>query len=144
MSRNDESDAGHQRDKRQGSGRSIAEWTTLGISATIVLVFIGLVSYQYLAGGDRPPVVEVAPQLQSVRQVGDAYYLPVKITNEGDRTAEDVSVELSLTLEEGKEVSSRFHIGFLAGHETVWGTAVFREDPSGGEVTVDVVSFLRP
>ena len=133
-----------QQEKRQSSGRSGAEWTTLSISTAILLILIGLISYQYLAGSNQPAHIEVRPQLQQVRQAGDRYYLPVEVTNTGDKTAEDVRVGVSLTSAGSGKASSQLRFMFLAGHETSRGTVVFKEDPSKGDLSVDAVSFLQP
>lgn len=134
-----------QREKGKHAGRSVAEWTTLGISVAILLVVVGLVGYQQLFGASQPAAIEVTPRLQQVRQEGDAYYLQVDVTNKGDRTAEDVRVEVSLTSDgRHQKMSSELRIMFLAGHETSRGTVVFGEDPRRGVLTTEVVSYLQP
>lgn len=136
---------GEERQKGKHSGRSIAEWTTLGISMAILLIVIGLVGYQHLFGASQAAVIEVTPRLQQVRQEGDAYYLPVDVTNKGDKTAEDVRVEVSLTPDgRQQKTSSQLRIMFLAGHETSRGTVVFGEDPRRRVLTTEVISYLQP
>ncbi len=127
------------------SGRSTAEWMTLCISVAILLIVIGLVSYQHLLGGSQSAALEVRPQLQQVRQEGDAYYLPVEVSNTGDKTAEGVQVEVPLNLDGGQEeASSQLRITFLAGHETSRGIVVSGQDPLAGTLTTEVVSYLQP
>lgn len=144
MSQNGKQGKDRQREKGKHSGRSIAEWATLGISVAILLIVIGLVSYQHLLGGSQSAAIEVNPQLQQVRQEGDAYYLPVEVINKGDKTAEDVRVEVSLLSEGSREMSAQLRITFLAGHETSRGTAVFGKDPREGALTTEVMSYLQP
>lgn len=133
-----------QREKGKRAGRSVAEWTTLGISVAILLVVIGLVGYQQLFGASQPAAIEVTPRLQQVRQEGGAYYLPVEVTNKGDKTAEDVRIEVSLSPDGRQKTSSELRTMFLAGHETSRGTVVFGEDPRRGALTTEVISYLQP
>jgi uncharacterized protein (TIGR02588 family) len=140
----DRGEGGTDDDRRQDRGRSIAEWVSVGISLAIVLALAGLVVYQYLVGGTRPPLVVVTPQLDAIRREADAYYLPVEVVNRGDKTAEDVRVLLSLSSDQGARQSAELGVDFLAGGETARWTVVFREDPSRGRLTVDMLSFLEP
>ena len=130
--------------EQQDHSRSAVEWVTFAISAAILLALIGLVIVQQGVRGDLPAVIEVQPQLQAVQRVGESYYLPVAVTNQGDKTAGDVRVEVSLVDGQGGRESSQFQIDFLAGGATRLGTAVFRGDPSHGNVRADVVSFVHP
>ena len=126
--------------KRQ---RTLAEWVTLGISLTIVLSLVGLITYEYFGRGNRPAVIEVRPWLESLRQEAGAYYLPVEITNEGDQTAAGVWVELTLTAADDSQESARIHVEFLAGGATEEGVVVFRQNPAEGRLA-HTISFLKP
>lgn len=125
-------------------GRSAAEWASLGISLTIVLILVGLMSFQQFAGGSRPPTIEGTPRMERVRRAGDAYYVPVEIANRGDLTAEDVRVRLSHASDGGRQQSSELHLDYLAGGAIAKGTVVFGEDPARGALAVDMLSFLEP
>lgn len=124
--------------------RSTAEWTTLAVSIALILGLVGLVTYLYISGDNRPPIVEAIPLIEEVRQEGNAYYVPIEVTNRGDQTAEEVQVQAALSNPEGQQETAQFTIPFLAGGETTTGTAVFSEDPSAGELTVGAVSYRRP
>ena len=124
--------------------RSLAEWTTLGLSALIVSLVVGLVIYYQVAGGDAPPVLVATPDLGSVRQVGDAYHLPVAVENSGDQPAEDVVVEVTLAPPGGEPETAELTFRFVAGGETVRGIAVFASDPATGELSAGIVSYLAP
>jgi len=137
-------DGGEQVKGQQREGRSAAEWTSLGISAAIVLSLISLVTYQQLTRGSRPPAIEVTPRLQAVRQAVGVYYVPVDIANRGDQTAEAVRVRLVHSSDGGRQQSSELEIDYLAGGATAHGTAVFREDPATGRLEVEMLSFLDP
>lgn len=134
-----------ERSERTGDrARSIAEWTSLGISLSILLVLVGLVGYEAVAGGTRPPMIEVTPRLDAIRRANDAYHVPIEITNGGDATAEDVRVRVSLGSDDGEREATELLVPFLAGGATANGTAAFRADPAQRRLTVDGISFLEP
>lgn len=136
--------AGNQKEKDWSTGQSIAEWITLGVSAAVVLVLIGLIGYEYFTSGARPPVIEARPLVGEVRQAGGAYYLPLEVANRGERTAEDVKVRVYLASDNGDRESSQLSIGFLAGGDAEQEVVVFQGNPSKGSLGVDVLSFRKP
>ena len=135
---------GGRQESRERSGRSVAEWTTLAIGAVLILALVGLVTYLYVSGDNRPPVVAATPLDQEIRHEEGTYYVPIEVTNRGDRTAEEVVVQAELSTGEGAPEVSEFTIDFLAGGETAEGTVAFSADPSAGELMVGVVSFRSP
>lgn len=139
----DQGDGGSRPPPEEEGRRSIAEWTTLGISVLILAVLAAVIGYQYVAGEDLPATIMVAPQQDKLRTENDAYYLPVEIRNSGDRTAEDLTVSFSLRDSGGAVESAEISIAFLAGRETVEAVLVFRHDPAAGELT-HVSSFISP
>jgi len=125
-------------------GRSPAEWTTLAISIVMLLGIAGLVTYLYAVDGNEEPAIEIEPQFAAIRQVGDAYYLPVRVTNTGDETAADVRITGELPAESGDPETSELEYLFLAGQETADGTMVFSQEPTESELRILPVSFQDP
>lgn len=125
-------------------GRSTAEWTTLGISITIVLGILGLITYLYVSGGGAPPRITVETKIEELRTEANGYYLPVEVINEGDRTAEEVRVEAELDSGTGQAETAEITVTFLAGGERVSGTFIFSEDPRAGDLTVQAISYKDP
>jgi uncharacterized protein (TIGR02588 family) len=124
----------------------MAESVTLGASIIIILALVGLVTYQYIVAGDNPPAITVEPKLGEVRHEGDLYYLPVDLTNTGDTIAEDVSVQLTLTPAgggNGDAESATLGMAFLPGGETAHMVAVFKLNPTEGELD-EVIAFQLP
>jgi uncharacterized protein (TIGR02588 family) len=121
--------------------RSAAERTTLAISIILILALLALVTYVSITGGDKPPIIEARPLDQEIRHEGESYYLPVAVTNQGGRTAEEVVIQAELAGSDGSSEVSEFTLDFLAGGETREGSTVFATDPLTGELTIDVASF---
>ena len=124
--------------------RSMAEWTTLGISIAILIFVLGLTTYLYVRGGEKPAVILVEPQMQEIRQDNGSYYLPVIVRNEGDPTVEEVNIEAELDTGAGEPETAQFTVNFLAGGEQVEGTFVFQHNPAEGNLTARVISFQKP
>lgn len=124
--------------------RSVAEWTTLGISIAILIAILGLVTYLYVRGDEQPVVILVEPQMQALRQDEGGYYLPVIIRNEGDPTVEEVHIEAELDTGSGETETAQLTIQFLAGGEQLEATFIFQHDPAEGELTTRATSFQEP
>jgi uncharacterized protein (TIGR02588 family) len=81
--------------------------------------------------------------MEEIRQEGDSYYLSLDITNNGDRTAENVEVMLTLDTGEGDPETMQFQVQFLDGGETENQTVIFKNNPAQGELT-HTASFHVP
>ena len=130
--------------REEGKGprrRTVAERTTLAVSVFLIVLLLALVTRVWLSGGSEPPVVEARPLLEAMRHEGEAYSLPVEVTNHGGRTAAEVVILAELTGGDGSSEERELTLDFLAGGETREGTVVFASDPASGELTVDVASF---
>lgn len=141
------SDTSRDRHDEKGDprrGRSIAEWTTLAISAVILVALVGGLTWLYFRGTERPATVVVEPQMDQLREEDSGYYLPVIIHNTGDTTAANAVVQGELDTGSGQPETAEITIDFLDGDEEVAGTFVFRSDPRSGELTVGVTSFEEP
>ncbi|HEX8599466.1 MAG TPA: hypothetical protein VF952_13225 [Chloroflexia bacterium] len=130
-------------DNGEKKERTTAEWVSLLVSLAIVLALVGGLIYQVFARGSRPPIIEVKPLMEEVRQEGDSYYLSLDITNNGDRTAENVEVMLSLDTGQGDPETMQFQVQFLDGGETENQTVIFQNNPAEGELT-HTASFHVP
>jgi len=133
------SDKGNSEQK----GRTTAEWVTLGVSALIVLALAGLVVFQTITQGTRPPEIEVKPLTEEVKQIGENYYLPIEVSNRGELAVEAVEVEVELRVEGKEPETIGFTVPFLAGLETDTQTVVLSDDPREGELS-HTVSFHEP
>lgn len=152
---NQEHDQNKSQDQAQGGGgkettpsqsdsRSVAEWTTLGFSIAILLGIFGLITYLYVRGDERPPIIVAEARLDELRTNANLYYLPVDVMNQGDRTAEAAQIQAELDAGSGQPEMAEFTVSFLAGGEKVRGTFIFQNDPEQGELTVRAISYKEP
>lgn len=116
-----------------------AEWVTFAIALAVVLAVVGAIASQVSSTAPPAPVVEVG----DVEERGGRFVVPVEVVNRGDRTAQDVQVTATLTLDDG-EVTSDHLVDFLAGGERSELEFVFEEDPADGELDVVVGGYALP
>jgi uncharacterized protein (TIGR02588 family) len=116
-----------------------AEWTTLLLSALLILAVTGAVAYFSLTGGNQPAAFTAEPGDAELRE--EQFYLPVTVTNTGDEPAQDVRVRVELRTDDAIETAV-FTLELLPAGATEEGTAIFASDPAQGEVTAAVESFL--
>jgi uncharacterized protein (TIGR02588 family) len=136
----------------QPRGRSRAEWVSLGISLLIVAVLVGILTVDQLRGPGREPRLTATVRREEVRQEGEAYYLPVEVTNGGDQAARDVRVRITLGppaggAGAGEAEVSELQLDFVPGGGRAGGAAVFRQDPrraGGGGPAAVVTSYVDP
>ncbi len=143
-------DGGHARRVRgqspqsPASGRSTAEWVSLRISLGVLLVLIGLVLRVQFIGEDRPAMIVVEPRMNAVQKAGYVFYLPVEITNAGERIAEDVRVRIVLVSAQDRTKTAELELRFLSAGESTRVTAAFRSDPSAALLSANVTSYRDP
>jgi len=122
--------------------RSIAEWVTLIVSVAVLAGMFAIVTYLYVAGDDDPVIIRTEAELNQIRVSQEAFYLPVSVFNDGDATAGDVQIQAELKIGENSETSA-FSITTLASNDSETGIVAFSGDPSEGELTVRVVSYIE-
>jgi uncharacterized protein (TIGR02588 family) len=126
---------------KERQGHSAAEWITLILSTLLIAGVAGAVGYFTVTRGDAPPSFTAEPQPAETRGGTEGFYLPVTVTNTGDEPAQAIQVRVELQSGDQTETAV-FTIELLAAGESEEGTAVFRDDPSQGEIQAVVESFL--
>lgn len=140
---NEGNSGGMQTEHHSDEARAIAERVTVGLSAGLILLVAGLVVYSHLLAGSEPASIQVNPVFEELREEAGSYYLPVGIENTGDRTAQDVRVEVSIpSATAGREIAE-ISVQFLAGGETIEAVAVFQHAPTQQDLSTNIVSYLR-
>jgi uncharacterized protein (TIGR02588 family) len=121
--------------------RTGAEWVTFAIALVLVGVVVVLIILE-IPGSKRPPSPQV--KVGEVVERGEQFVAPVEVTNEGERTAENVQVSATLTID-GEEVATADQsLDFLAAGETQTLEFTFADDPADGELEVEVTGYLVP
>lgn len=119
--------------------RNRAEWVSLGISLTLLTGVIATVLSLWLNPSLNPARFTI--ERGEVRNEFDHYYLPITITNEGDATAAQVTVEGELTVADKEEVASTT-FDFVPARSDAEGVLIFSTEPTSA--TIRVVSYQEP
>jgi uncharacterized protein (TIGR02588 family) len=122
--------------------RTLAEWITLIVSTAILAGAFIVITYLYVVGDGDPIMIRTEAQLDQIRLSEDAYYVPIRVFNDGDTTAGDVQIQAELTTGEETEASD-FSILALSGNDSETGVVTFSRDPREGELTVRVASYIE-
>lgn len=107
------------------------------VSLAVLILLIGGLSALWIIGGNDPTSFEIQAQLSEAEMRENAYYLPVAVTNLGDQSAQEVTVNVI----SGDETRT-FSIALIPGGATRIGTVVFSRDPAVSGVKTEVVSYI--
>jgi uncharacterized protein (TIGR02588 family) len=119
--------------------RTAAEWVSLVISALLLAGVVGIVIALWLNSSNTPARFRV--ERGTPRNESGQFYLPIKVTNEGDTTGAQVTVEGKLKVNEGEETASTT-FDFIPARSTAEGILIFVAEPGSAEVRV--ISYQQP
>lgn len=125
--------------KNSQAPRTTAEWVSMVISLVLVAGVVGIVIALWLSPSQEPSRFRL--DRKPIRTEADHYYLPIVITNEGDATGAQVTVE-GRVKGMGDEQTSATTFDFIPAHSSVEGVLVFRLEPTSAELRV--VSYQQP
>ena len=120
--------------------RTSAEWVTFALAVAVIGVIVGLVARE-IPGSKTPPSPSVEVDVAEERD--GRFVVPVRVRNVGERTAEAVQVEATLTID-GEEQEADQMVDFLAGDEEEELEFVFDDDPDDGDLEVRVTGYTVP
>jgi uncharacterized protein (TIGR02588 family) len=124
--------------------RTKAELVTLAISIVLLVALVGGLFWLDLRGGDEPARISTDLHFSDAYQHDGAWYLPVTITNDGDRATDQLQVDIVRPIAGEQPETSSLEYTFVAGGEQVEGTAVFDEEPTPDTIEVDVLAITEP
>ena len=119
--------------------RTTAEWVSLVISLILLAAVVGVVVKLWLSETQEPARFKI--EVSAARNDGGQFYLPFVLTNEGDQTAAEVTVEGKIG-DAGNEETSTTTFDFIPGHARQEGVLIFSGDPAAAQLRV--ASFQRP
>ena len=118
----------------------MAEWVTFVVAVAVVVVVVGLVAVE-IPGSKTPPAPAV--EIGAVEERSGHFVVPVSVTNDGERTASDVQVVASLSID-GDELESDATVDFLSGGEVEELEFEFDDDPADGELEIRIGGYRVP
>lgn len=130
--------------RRGNEERTTAEFVTLGISLALLAVVVGGLIWLDVSTGDAPPQFDIDLAYDDAYQSSGQWYLPVTITNVGDRATDILVVDVTRPVEGEEPEVSTLEYAFVAGGEEVSGYAVFDEEPTEDSIETDVQAITEP
>jgi uncharacterized protein (TIGR02588 family) len=135
-----ERDEQAEQDEQDEAGRSPAEWVTFVVALVVIGIVVALVAVE-IPRSKAPPAPVAEPGTIEAR--GDRFVVPVVVENRGGRTATDVQVRATLTVD-GEEHEGDQLVDFLSGGESEELEFVFEDDPTEGVLEVRVTGYGLP
>lgn len=117
------------------------EWTVFALGLVLVGAVLGYLTYDALTRGSRAPDLHVLVGEPLPR--GGRWLVPVLVTNHGDRTAEDVHLEVRLHRRDGEVETAPLEFPFVPRQARRRGWASFAADPAQGGRLESVVLGYR-
>ncbi|HEX8749279.1 MAG TPA: hypothetical protein VF717_19040 [Pyrinomonadaceae bacterium] len=119
--------------------RTTAEWVSLIISALLLAGVVGIVLALWLNSPDSPARFRI--ERGTPRNEAGQFYLPIKVTNEGDTTGAQVTIEGKLKVNEREETAATT-FDFIPARSSAEGILIFIAEPGSAEVRV--ISYQQP
>jgi uncharacterized protein (TIGR02588 family) len=123
----------------KGDEPTAFSYVAAAVGAGLTLLLAGYLAYDAVRS-EAPPRLRAVVVAAEVREDGSQSYVPVDVTNAGDRAAVQVVVE---TTGEDGEATVQSVIDYLAGGETRRVVAVVPTSP-GGAFRARVVGYQEP
>jgi uncharacterized protein (TIGR02588 family) len=122
--------------------KNALEWSVFAASALLIAGAVGSLVYEAVQSKDSPPLLRITTG--SATEAAGAYRIPVEVVNEGDITAEQALIEV--TLESGGEEVERAEltIAFIPRQSKREGWVTFRRNPKCCEVVARAAGFEKP
>ena len=122
--------------------KNLLEWIVFGISLVLTVGVIAALAWNSFQTDNGPPRFEV--EMGAAERSSDGLRIPIRVTNIGDRMAEDVQVEVRIE-RGGQEERVELRFDRLARAEEVQGVALFAAAAGEPERSgVQVVSYSEP
>jgi uncharacterized protein (TIGR02588 family) len=119
------------------------EWVVFSIGLVLVGAVLGYLVYVGLTRGDDPPMIDV--QLGTAEVQLGRFVVPVTVENHGDQVAENVTIEVELTLPSGEQETGSIDFDFIPREATRNGWVTFLSDPAtASEVAIHVPGYKQP
>jgi uncharacterized protein (TIGR02588 family) len=123
----------------------LAEWIIGIVGLLLVLGVVGFLLAQAQQPATPPDLVVEAEPV--IAQTG-GYLVPIRVTNEGGRTASTVLIEGSLTTSDDPTIppveTSETTFDFIPAQSSREGGLFFAEDPAQYQLELQVKGFIEP
>ena len=128
--------------KKNAAKKNALEWTVFGASLALILLVVGVLTWEGVRDEGRQPELEI--RLGEPSHTPSGHRVPVGVRNIGDRTAEEAVIEVVL-MKEGKEVErSELTFAFVPRQSQRHGWVLFAADPRCCELKAATRAYEEP
>ncbi len=122
--------------------KNLLEWTVFGASVAVIIATIALL----VAGGSgtRRKMPDLRVDIGTPVPASTGFSVPIVVSNAGDVTAEQVSVEIVLQSERETVERAELAIAFVPRRSKREGWVVFRRDPRCCVVAAGAMAYAKP
>ena len=130
-----------KKNKVDRENKNWLEWSITIISGILVVFTLSFLVYQMVYENQTPPDIVVV--LGEVLEKDGAYSVPIKATNKGTQTAENVVIEIIL---EGNlnEEKSQMTFAYLPRKSYANGWVIFTRKPNSKDLKTRVIGYSIP
>jgi uncharacterized protein (TIGR02588 family) len=119
------------------------EWTVFGLSSTLIVTVLALLVFDAAHAPTSLP--EITVELGEPVPDGAEYVVPVTVRNEGERTVQELELEVLLpAAADAPEERARVRFPYVARRTTQDGWARFVRDPRASPPRARVLGFSEP
>jgi uncharacterized protein (TIGR02588 family) len=122
--------------------KNALEWTVFAVSIVLILLTVVYLVRDRASGRPRAPEIEVSTG-PAVHSAG-MWSVPVKVTNRGDETAEQLRVDVSLEQDGRETEKAELTFAFVPRRSSREAWALFRTDPRAMKISARATSYERP
>ncbi|MEZ4521936.1 MAG: hypothetical protein R3A46_09895 [Thermomicrobiales bacterium] len=119
------------------------EWSVFSISTVLLIVILGYLGYDAFTSEGDPAEIEV--QLGTPEPHEGYYAVPVRFSNSGGQSVEDVEVDITL-MQDGQEIeTASVTAPVLPRQSSRKGWVVFSSNPDDADtIETQIVSYVVP
>jgi len=121
--------------------RRLAEWLTFGVSAALVLVLGGYLTWRMREPIDDVAFVEVVLRRAEVRQHGGSFALPIELRNPSRRAMRDVLIRVRRPGPADTRESVDVLVDYLGQRSSQTIYVYSSADPRGGAIDAEAISY---
>ena len=129
-------------DERHEESPSVLEWIFASTGLLVILCALGFLIYRGATKGDTPPVVKV--EVESITQAGENYVINFRVSNTGDTTAADLTIEGELKNGEKSEETSDVTMTYVPAQSVRRGGLIFTKNPNEYQLKIRAKGFELP
>jgi len=126
---------------KEGTAHPV-EWVVGVISALTVLGLLAFLLYQALFVSSDPP--RFAYEIGRIEREGDAFRVPVTVTNQGSETAAGVRVSGVLERDRRAVETAEIEFDYVPRNSTRHGAFYFGADPGTAQLRVRTLGYNDP